>query len=139
MDSLTWSHLVGFAGSAVGLIGGGYGVRMNYLSTRDTNDTNETTTAADNQRKAFEAFAEQQRKDFEVLLTPMRDDITRLTEKVARLEEVVTVKEAIIRAKDVVIASAVTLIHLLIGQRREDAPAIDIPEPLVGYVDTQRI
>ncbi|MHD0300093.1 hypothetical protein RCF19_29740 [Rhodococcus qingshengii] len=117
----------------------GYGARASYLATRDTNDTNESATTADNQRKAFEAFAEQQRKDFEVLLSPMRDDITRLTEKVARLEEVVTAKEAIIRTKDVVISAAVTLIHMLIGQRREDAPAIEVPEPLIGYVDPTRI
>ena len=148
MDSLTWSHIVAIATSAFGVGGIGYGARVSYLATRDTNDTNESAASADSQRRAFETVAEQQRKDFEVLLSPLRESIAEeksarvaTEEKVATLETKVATLESALDSKETVLRSAVAFIRELLTwiDMHSDLTPPGVPEPLIDDVDPRRI
>lgn len=140
-DSLTWGHVVAALGSTLGVAGVIYGKRADSRTTRDQTAQQSQQTAATVERETlnaadarWQAMLDQQRKDFEALLDPMRQSIADLTGKVAVLE-------AALDAKDIKLTEAIEFIRELLAVIRQNAPGLtppDVPLSLAADVHPRR-
>ncbi|NKR32289.1 hypothetical protein GS504_15575 [Rhodococcus hoagii] len=140
-DSLNWGHVVAALGSMLGAGGVIYGKLAERRTAIEESAKHSQQVAVSDEREAhnaadarWQAMLDQQRKDFEALLDPMRQSIADLTGKVAALETALDDKEDSLRA-------AIEFIRELLAWIRQHSPGLtppDVPPSLAADVHPRR-